>query len=217
MSDIEQLSLLLDETGPIRKRPVEPIIRDAVVEGEYRFLAQRAWGSGPRVLWAMTNPSLADGNRDDPTMWRVMEFSYRWGFGSAVVVNVYPFVAPNMKLLKFWRTKRSNASSIDPFNLDPCGAQRKNDAIVRAQMNAAQLYIAAWGNDIDRADLELFLRKARPTVDTSEHDGFGDLPFPIDWYSLGTNKDGSPRHPLARGQNRVPDDQQPILWRKGIG
>jgi hypothetical protein len=35
----------------------------------------------------------------------------------------------------------------------------------------------------------------------------------INWYCMGTNKDGSPKHPLARGHNRIPDDQQPILWR----
>jgi hypothetical protein len=35
------------------------------------------------------------------------------------------------------------------------------------------------------------------------------IPEPI----LGATADGSPKHPLARGVHRVPDDRQPLVWR----
>ena len=40
----------------------------------------------------------------------------------------------------------------------------------------------------------------------------GEEPWP-DIYCLGTTGGGSPKHPTARGKHRVPDDQQPVLWR----
>ena len=29
---------------------------------------------------------------------------------------------------------------------------------------------------------------------------------------LGTTLSGAPKHPLARGQHRIPDDQEPMQW-----
>lgn len=211
-----QLSLIPDDTpqGP-SKRPAEPIIRTAVIEGEYRFLLKRAWGSGPCILWCGTNPSTADASRDDPTMWREIEFSYRWGFGSLVKINVYPFRTPSMSALMGWRNRyigKPDNWSVGASNA--FAAWRRNLLTAREAMNMATKYVAAWGNGVDADDLEHFLRHARPTVDTSEHDGFGDQPVPVDWQCLGTNQDGSPKHTLARGLHRIPDDAQPILWRK---
>lgn len=40
----------------------------------------------------------------------------------------------------------------------------------------------------------------------------GEDPCP-DLWCWGTNADGSPKHPMARGKHRIPRDQQPILWR----
>ena len=37
----------------------------------------------------------------------------------------------------------------------------------------------------------------------------------IDLYAFGLNANGTPKHPLARGKNRIPDDAVPFLWRKG--
>jgi hypothetical protein len=40
----------------------------------------------------------------------------------------------------------------------------------------------------------------------------GEAPYP-DLWCWGTNADGSPKHPMARGKHRIPADQPPILWR----
>lgn len=41
----------------------------------------------------------------------------------------------------------------------------------------------------------------------------GPAPWP-DLWCWGTNADGSPKHPMARGAHRIPADQKPIIWRK---
>lgn len=211
---MNQLSMLADTPQPPLKRPAEPILREAVIEGDYRFLLKRAWGSGPCILWCGTNPSTADGAKDDPTMWREIEFSYRWGFGSLVKINVYPFRTPSMSALMGWRNRFiGKPDNWSVGAADAFAAWRKNLEVARKQMMRATKFMAAWGNGVEPEDLELFLRHVRPLVDTSEHDGFGDLPVPVDWHCLGTNQDGSPVHTLARGKHRVPDDQKPILWR----
>lgn len=61
--------------------------------GTYRCELRRWWRAGPPVAWLMLNPSTADGLHDDPTLRRIIGFTYRWGFGGLVVVNLYPFRA----------------------------------------------------------------------------------------------------------------------------
>src|ERR1700681_3527465 len=85
------------------RMPPPPIARTAQIEGPYRWSMSRAWGSGPTILWVCFNASNADGKRDDPTTLRMMGWSYRWGFGSMVVMNVYPFIASKPADLHAWR------------------------------------------------------------------------------------------------------------------
>lgn len=206
-----QLSMLEVETPQPRRRPSEPIIREAVIDGEYRYLAKRAWGSGPCILWAMTNPSIADGTRDDPTMWRVIDFSYGWGFGSAIIVNIYPFVTPSMKALERWR---SVAVAVDEGFDGPRLAMQRNIHTISEQMNHCTKFMAAWGNDVHLIDFEKFMDRARLRLPADEETGDPSILVSVDWHCLGTNKDGSPRHPLARGRNRVPNDFEPVIWRR---
>src|SRR4051812_24923527 len=99
---MKQISLPLDVTARA-PMPTEPIVRTAEIDGNYRWQATRAWGAGPCISWTLLNPSKADRRRDDPTMWRMMGFSYRWGFGSLIVTNLYPFISANQQALRNWR------------------------------------------------------------------------------------------------------------------
>lgn len=213
---MNQLSFPLKE--PKRsKMPSEPILRSAAIEDGYRWTMTRGWGSGPCILWAPLNPSDADGKRDDPTTLRMMGFSHRWGFGSMVVVNVYPFISSTTDKLKAWRKtfdwKTYEANGMRPWEYDQSSwsAFHHNRDVISKLLEPETVLVAAWGNGVDDADLDHFLRGINITVDDEE---FGVIPIELDWKCLGKTADGSPIHPLARGKHRVPDDAKLQVWKK---
>lgn len=214
-----QLSMLDDLAGENPKMPSEPIVREAEFSrcGTYRWTLKRAWGKGPMVLWCGLNPSLADTTKDDPTIRREIGFSYRWGFGSMVKVNMYPIISPQpsdmLAWRKTWDEKAYWENGSHPDDLSPYGAWQYNIRTINHLIAEDAVCIAAWGNHASQ-DLDYFLQNVTRNVDTSEHDGFGDVGIPIDWQCLGTNGNGSPRHTLSRGRNRVPDDTKAVAWRK---
>jgi hypothetical protein len=192
--------LLFDLPAAHFRRPSEPIVRDAMVKDGCRFWLKRAWGAGPLIAWVMCNPSNADATRDDPTMLRVMEFSASWGFGSCVVINIIPFISSSPDEALAW-AKRADYWMIDGDPRTPEWRQwQDNIEACSAMIAAAKTHIVAWGNHADRyagAWLQDIAENCNP--DDCE------LP-PIEWLCLGTNSNGSPRHPLSRGKNRVPPD-----------
>lgn len=214
--DQKQAELFAAAPVPPPRRPVEPILRSALVEPPYRFWLKRAWGAGPMCAWAMLNPSVADGSKDDPTMLRVMEFSLRWGFGSCVVVNLYPFITPLPAEMKAWRAKvlmtgpGTNPETEAWFdNVDHCARE----------LSAAARRVAAWGNNADGQDLSWWLesiawQRANCGMKSDSEVPAIDPGAPIgDWLCLGTTTSGAPKHPLARGAHRVPPDFEPVPWR----
>ena len=167
-------------------------------DGQYRWTLTRYWNAGPPICWVMLNPSTADAESDDPTIRTVTRFSKAWGSGSLSVVNLYPYRATDPARCRRWADWGHNGP--DWYARD---ALHKNAEIVGAAARHAQMTILAWG--------------AAPwAYEWAEYvlDGHleaGTLPLPT-LYCLSRNKDGSPKHPLARGRNRVPTDQEPIPW-----
>lgn len=194
-----QLSLFADPPGRHDRRPAEPIIRRALIEGNYRRWLYRGWGSGPSIFWGGANPSDANGERDDPTLWRIMGFSYRWGFGSLYLGNETPFISASPSAARQWR------SSWRVDVADPDWSAR--DAWIRNCYDVAELcgkcdmHMAAWGNIPDPDDLALWREHVEQEAGK-----------PIAWHCLGTTASGAPKHPLARGLHRVPDDARPTPW-----
>lgn len=197
MSD--QLSFLAEPEPITYRKPGEPIVRTALIEGNYRRWLMRRWGPGPSVFWGMHNPSDASASRDDPTLWSIMGFSFRWGFGGLVVGNVYPIITSSPQACRRWR------ASIDDEKVDPDRTGR--EAWIRNAYDCAELlkkcdlHMAAWGNGVDPDDLALWLEMIT-----------GESGIKPEWHCLGTNADGSPKHPLARGKHRTPADQKAIRW-----
>lgn len=201
---IEQLNLIAPGATGVQKMPTEPIVREAEIEGDCRFSLKRAWGAGPCILWCGLNPSKADAKRDDPTMLREIGFSYRWGFGSLIKINIYPFISSSTKELANWRKKLSHPGPAR-------GSFILNGSRSRLHIRGCTEFVAAWGNGAAEEDLRDFLEMTTQWEDGSQ-DGL-PAEIPVQWKCLGTTQDGSPKHTLARGLHRIPDDAQLQPWR----
>jgi hypothetical protein len=111
-------------------------IRDATIsaDGAYRYELSRRWSAAAADVWIMLNPSTADGDVDDRTIGRCMDFSRSWGAGGIRVVNLFAL------------------RSTDPEQLrrhpDPIGPD--NDAAIALVVSMARArdgrVIAAWGS-----------------------------------------------------------------------
>jgi hypothetical protein len=134
----------------------------------------------------MLNPSTADAYSNDPTLHRVMRFSYAWGCGGLTVVNLFAYRAT------------------DPTELrraaDPVGPE--NDAHLLAAMNESRDTVYAWGahgglHGRDKA-VRAVLDDAygrRPAV-APLASALGLSALDARPWCLGTTKAGHPRHPL---------------------
>lgn len=196
-----------------QRGPTEPIVRTAAIEGVYRWSLTRAWGSGPCLVWCGLNPSTADDKKDDPTLKREMRFSFLWGYGSLVKLNFYPFRSSTTGPLFEWVKQIGHEGPAQD-------AWMKNLNVVANTLRdtACDRPMAVWGNGVDPDRLKEFLAfsdlgAVTPQVDArivSDQAIFGPI---IRWHCLELTKSGAPRHTLARGKHRVPDTQQPTLWR----
>jgi len=69
--------------------------------GRYRWWLRRQWQPGaPPLLFLGLNPSRADGQRDDPTLRRLVRFATGWGYGGLEVLNLFSRVAADPAALR---------------------------------------------------------------------------------------------------------------------
>ncbi|HEX6285988.1 MAG TPA: DUF1643 domain-containing protein [Acidimicrobiia bacterium] len=138
----------------------------------YRYWLTRVWDVGqPPVSWVMLNPSTATETVDDPTIRRVVAFSRLWGFGSALVVNLFAL------------------RSVSPETLarhpDPVGPE--NDSAIERAIGSADLVVVAWGNHG---------LKLNPKTRTPRSSEVAALLSGVNPRCLGLTASGQPRHPL---------------------
>jgi hypothetical protein len=132
-------------------------------------------------LFVMLNPSTADANKNDPTITRCMKFAKRWGFERLAVGNLYARRATDPKsLLEF---------------TDPVGPD--NDEWLRSMAEEADEIVVAWGGAAPRR-LTGHAERVRAVIEIL---AAREQPM-----ALGLTGAGDPKHPLARGKHRVPDD-----------
>jgi hypothetical protein len=123
-------------------------------------------GNSKRLVVVMLNPSTADELRDDPTIRRVRGFAASWGYGSVRILNLFALRSPHPRDLR--------------KHEDPVGPD--NDLNLRDSLQSADgAVLAAWGR---HGSL-----KGRGFQVQHMVDG-------VHWVCLGTNGDGSPKHPL---------------------
>ena len=144
----------------------------------YRYRLWRQWdASRPTIGFVGLNPSTADHRTDDPTLRRLLSFSKAWGFGALELVNLYAYRATDPTEL---RTAQ-----------DPVGP--RTDVFVRRMARTAETVVVCWGAPGAKGD------RAEALLTWMARRG-------ITPYCLGTNKDGSPKHPLylPKSTERVP-------------
>lgn len=167
--------------------------------GRYRWTLSRWWGNGSRVCWIMLNPSTADASVDDPTIRRCIQFSRSRGYSGLTVVNLYPFRSSSPDECRAWADYEKNGP--DWYARD--AILFTNLPLVVRTAKAAPLVIAAWGAAPWARDFGEYVR---------EQIQEGVAPYPA-IHCLGVTALDDPKHPMARGKHRVPDDQRPVLWR----
>lgn len=139
--------------------------------GRYRYALERSTGTaGPSVAWVMLNPSTADADLDDPTIRKVVGFSRLHCFGVALVVNLWAFRATDPRDLR--RALAAGEDVEGPWNRQA----------VEEAFSISDVVVCAWG--------------AQPWARAQASRVLGWLGHTRPLVSLGTSKDGSPRHPL---------------------
>ena len=135
---------------------------------KYRYVLRRRVGFGDRsVLVVMLNPSIADEERDDATVKRVIGFAVAYGFSWLTVCNAFGFCS----------TEPENLYRVD----DPVGPD--NDSTIVREATRAERVIVGWGNegvfqDRDKAVMKLLRDAGKPA------------------YCWKITNTGQPSHPL---------------------
>lgn len=152
--------------------------KDARIDstGLYRYWLLREWNpKGKRVVFVMLNPSTADGDEDDPTLRKCIEFAKSWDYGGLEVVNLFAYRATEPDELR--KVKY------------PVGSE--NELYLKKAIEENNKIIIAWGKDGSlRQQDKAFLRLI------SNHNTL---------YCLGMTKAGHPRHPLYVKGNKTPE------------
>lgn len=152
----------------------------------YRYQLWRRWSpEQPFMTFIMLNPSTADHTADDPTIRRCIGFAKREGCGGITVVNLYAFRATKPDLL---------LEADDPIG--PMNKHFVDEAITQADDAPV---VAAWGGWWRKRSR----RVGGPGFVRLAPESFGRREL----MCLGTNADGSPKHPLY-----VPRDAPLVPW-----
>lgn len=166
--------------------------------GRHRHRLDRWWSDKPRALVCMCNPSTAGAEVNDPTIRRLIDLLRdRDGIGGFTVVNWCDFVATDPDQMALWRMALKHEN--DP---DEVGLSQENLSRIRRLAQAAPIRIVAWGNLVAAED------HTDRVLGALSIDGL--LPL----YAFGATAGGAPKHPMARGKSRIPNDAPLIVWRE---
>lgn len=150
-------------------------------DGRYRYRLVRRWADGGSTCaWIMLNPSTADASIDDPTIRKCVSFAKRWGHSAIEVVNLFAFRATDPGDLPC-----VHSIAVGPDNDERIGETLWNCHAIVCAWGTHGATPHADGNALRRRDLDV-LQLIRAERD----------PLLVEPMCLGTNKNGTPKHPL---------------------
>lgn len=117
------------------------MIRKATISqcGKYRYELTRTWDKElPKVMFIMLNPSKADGEEDDTTIRRCINYAKDWGYGSLVVCNLFAYRATDPDDLKAFGKKHGVQLMVE-------GTEDTNQIYIDENAVEADKVILAWG------------------------------------------------------------------------
>jgi hypothetical protein len=162
-----------------------------------RLRLDRWWDERPRALICMANPSLASGDRDDPTTLRLIALLRALSrYGGLTIVNEEPYQAARPVALLEWRERIALARP-RAYRM----IREENLALIRTLSPQAAIRLVAWGNLVQSG------QPAEQTLDALSLGGAHDL------FAFALTKGGNPTHPLARGVNRITVGREPLVWK----
>lgn len=139
---------------------------------KYRYWLRRDWDvSLGAISFLMLNPSTADEVENDPTIERCQRRAIAMGYGSMIIVNLFPFRMTDSKLL----------NTVDNLLGDIVQA---NDSILSA-VEVSAFTVCGWGKH------PLAAARAKVVMDLLIQANFQHKVM-----CLQLNADGSPQHPL---------------------
>jgi hypothetical protein len=143
--------------------------------GAYRWWLERSWDRDrPKLLVVGLNPSRADGQRDDPTLRRIVGFARSWGFGAIELLNLFARISPSPAILR---------RCTDPVGREnDAWIARRLDALATSEQSRALVWLA-WGNQgsWQQRDQRVLVQVAAAGLSTAV---------------LGLTRSSQPRHPL---------------------
>lgn len=144
----------------------------------FRYTLERIWNLGyPLLLVVMLNPSVADQEKNDPTITRVIKRAKASGFGGIIVCNLYAFRSPYpAKLEERWAIMAEIIG-------------KGNDQAILESVQRCDAAFLAWGSH------KLAAKRDREIIEMLREE--------VPLLMLEKTKDGFPKHPLhvayARG------------------
>lgn len=170
---------------------------DFSIDGKLRLRLDRWWEPGPRALICMTNPSKAGAHDNDATVWNLIALVRALGFPGFTVVNWLPYIATNPADLFAWRNALLETDG--PLYRT---IHAKAIELVEAVTDSAAARFVAWGNLVPEVPHTTAILRALS--------GGGKYEL----LAFGLTKDGTPKHPAARGVHRLVPGTQPTIWRQ---
>lgn len=147
---------------------------------KYRYGLWRQWDTKKaNVGFIMLNPSIADGDIDDPTIRRCISYAYDWGYGGLYVVNLIPYRATDPKEL--------NKIEIPDY------VTENNIIHIKAVEPVVATFVCGWG-----------AHKIQGKIKDAMRDLMLDFKHKDKLYKLGLNKNGTPKHPLYLSKELLP-------------
>lgn len=144
---------------------------------EFVFIRRRSIGAGPAVCFVGLAPLLSD---DSHTIRRYERWATAWGFGAVLAVNAHPLAVD----------ARCNGLAAWVADQDESASNTNIAAVLQAATEAGPgRVVACWGSST--------LAAASPATASLIHSGRL-------LHCLGTNLDGSPKHPSGRSLPAVP-------------